>query len=476
MTEWVLRSSSLDMDLIIRSEYHRKNPSKIQKALYRQLCKSAVMQFSTKWRRLNLLFFWEAHDFFSHVLWLPALEELTFHVDEHDSVCPDILFTEFLHLQKLNFCLLGSPSSRCLQNLVPTTVVDLTLRGEYSEQGLTDDLMGGFLPLGKLQYLTRLEIDQGFGWFDPHALPATRLPALLDLSLRGSSNFLADLLGVLTLPSLQRLIVELANLSRWDYVDPRVGSALVQLQKRSRFSLTLLSMVGVLEELHLVESPQTAVTWPDFSAFLSVCSSIQELWVCSTGLTDAGRLMNVLRYNPEKTMLPHLKVFTVSRVSDSGRHFLNFICSRWWADNSQQKPVGVERLERLMFIGCELRPGTRKLLKECYKEVMEQRSDDAHGSISVELESYLHAFAFHSGKANKDHLFVYIVALRLGAQRIEQKVEAVQTAPSFALILDLFSSGLCLSSCYPKCNILTVILRDTLGPHVFLPCFVVATH
>ncbi|KIK56360.1 hypothetical protein GYMLUDRAFT_47135 [Collybiopsis luxurians FD-317 M1] len=367
IAEWVSRSSSLNVDLIVHEAWAIKGRSKFRRALYDGLCKSVIMDFSTKWRLLNLAHFWEGHDFFSHDLPLPNLEELTINVHRYN-ICPDLSLTQAPHLRKLNFYSEHSPTFSCLQKFIPTTAVELGLRGTSCYYGVTDDFIRGFFHCSQLQYLSRLEIDQGSSWFDTHVLPSTCFPTLLSLTVRGSCYFLGDLLGVLTLPLLRQLFVTISCHRRERYPGPIVGFILIELQKRSHFPLSLLSLNSVLEQ----DDWPPAMTWSDFSSFLSTCSSIQELRVGSTGKENAGCLMDILRYDSSETILPRLKVFSLRGVSDFENHFVEFIRSRWWPENPQETLVGAERLEKLTFIGCKLRRETRELLMECYRSVVEQ--------------------------------------------------------------------------------------------------------
>ena len=115
-----------------------------------------------------------------------------------------------------------------------------------------------------------------------------------------------------------------------------------------------------------------AISLDDFLHFLSVTDTINELHIIANGHTDTPRLMEILSFHPEKRILPHLKIFSAVLLSDAKdancSYFVDFLSSRWWAGDSEQKPFEVSKLEKFHLRDCDPSPKTQEYLEMCVEE------------------------------------------------------------------------------------------------------------
>ncbi|KAF9072747.1 hypothetical protein BDP27DRAFT_1319908, partial [Rhodocollybia butyracea] len=118
ITDQILRSLDLSINLYICTFRHSFTLSKVQMDLYEKLCKNIMTKFSGKWRYLDVSLFWEAHDFFGNMKQLAALAEL-----EIDAVCCEKpgcheIFPTAPCLRKQTFFLSRQPSMACLERFI----------------------------------------------------------------------------------------------------------------------------------------------------------------------------------------------------------------------------------------------------------------------------------------------------------------------------------------------------------------------
>lgn len=354
LTEWLSRSSNLSVDLSVDGPFYRNwldNPTEVQQDLYVKLYTNIIIGFSNKWRKLLLPYLWEAHDFLTRVDELLLVEELTLYVGTCSSSA--ISFPKAPRLSKLDIDLPRSPSATCLDELVPSTVIDLTLISAPGVMGLTHNFMLEFLHFGQLHTLTCLEIRK-LGWRDSHVLHPLSLPNLRQLSICGLIAGLENFLDALTLPSLHTLSLETFRVSGSGNLGPRVGTALITLQKRSQFPLSVLRLTWMLDE-----GDMQAINLDNLSVFLSATNTISELDISAHGDTDTHRLMGILSYDQlSKPILPNLKIFHGQSLFDSTdpncSYYVRFLASRWWGcDDSEDRPSSVCRLREFLLTGCE---------------------------------------------------------------------------------------------------------------------------
>ncbi|KAE9399712.1 hypothetical protein BT96DRAFT_684029 [Gymnopus androsaceus JB14] len=213
ITEWILRSSNLSIDLQVNGPFFRNrqdHPTGLQVDLYTKLYRTIIIDFSNKWRTLIPPYTWEAHDFIASLKELPALQELMLDVR---STCSSSSFPNAAPLlYKLALDLPYDPAVTCLDKIIPETIVNLTLTSAPGIIGLFHDFMQDFLHLSQLQHLTHLELAK-LGWREPQVLPSTSFPNLQTFSICGLTAGLENLLDALTLPSLQRLSLKTFRVS-----------------------------------------------------------------------------------------------------------------------------------------------------------------------------------------------------------------------------------------------------------------------
>ncbi|KAF9072746.1 hypothetical protein BDP27DRAFT_387407 [Rhodocollybia butyracea] len=221
--------------------------------------------------------------------------------------------------------------------------------------------------LDKLRHLTCLQLTR-IGWFEPCALPSVSFPRLVDFSLKGSINAIGDLLGSIHLPLLQKLSLGTFVVKENSEQGAKVGPALLELQKKSRFPLVSFSLTWMLEEHH-----NKAIRLDDFVQFLSSVITIEELYIHALpeGDTNTAGLMKSLCYDGHLPILPHLKVFVGTSLRDSRdagcSHFVDFIQSRWWP-TSQSQSSGLDNLECLDIQDCNLNGTTKRELEKCHSQ------------------------------------------------------------------------------------------------------------
>ncbi|KAF9070228.1 hypothetical protein BDP27DRAFT_1324024 [Rhodocollybia butyracea] len=361
ITDQISRSSDLSIALSFFPPSFRNSstyPSQLQTDLYEKLCRNIVTKFSGKWRFLKIPLFWEAHDFFGSTKELAALEELEINTVPCDIPGCHELFPATPCLRKQTFYLSRRPSMACLERFIPTSIIDLNLVSAPGVLGFASYFIHDFLKLDKFQHLTRLELDR-VGWTEPCVLPSESFPRLVVFSLEGSINAMGDLLGSLDLPLLRELSLATSMFQRNGEQGPKVGPALLGLQKMSRFPLVSLSLTWI----HQLD---------DFVQFLSSAATLEELHIRAEGDTDTSRLMKSICYDghrPEQQILPHLKVFSATSLQDSEgvncSHFVDFIRSRWWPPTSEPQSSGVDKLQSLDILGCYLNNTTKSELEIC---------------------------------------------------------------------------------------------------------------
>lgn len=337
--------------------------------LYAELCKNIVIKFSKKWRYLNAPLSWDAHDFFATLMRLTALEELRIGVLPCEEPASHELSPNAPRLRKQYFSLSRRPSMACLEKFIPSSIVDLNLSSAPGLLGFGSYFIQDFLKLDKFQHLTHLQLDS-LGWLEPCVLPSVSFLELVEFTLSGSINAMGDLLGSLNLRSLRKLSLETSMFNGNGTWGPKVGLALLELQKRSHFPLSTLSLTWMLEE-----HENKAITLDDFVQFLSSVITVEELYIHAQGDTDTHRLMVSLCYDghlPENQILPHLKVFSARSLRDSTdakqSHFVDFVHSRWWPLNSEPRSLAVDKLQTLNLLACNLNEMTKRELEICYDQ------------------------------------------------------------------------------------------------------------
>ncbi|KAE9391829.1 hypothetical protein BT96DRAFT_1023884 [Gymnopus androsaceus JB14] len=193
-----------------------------------------------------------------------------------------------------------------------------------------------------------------------HTVPSILLPKLQDLSMYGEIAGTVDLFGALTVPSLGclDLIISGGTLS---YTFPSIS--IPKLQDLSIYELSFSQhseKSGVQRNAPGVGSSCLGFK-RDHNSLLSELSlrhmleegdTVNVLNILNIITGDTSRLLGLLSYDENKPRcqtLPHLKVFYLrnTKVGSSVDHqsHTDFVSSRWWVGDSRRKSTGVDKLE-----------------------------------------------------------------------------------------------------------------------------------
>ncbi|KAJ3712582.1 hypothetical protein C8R42DRAFT_686255 [Lentinula raphanica] len=384
LVDWILRSRDVSMSLTVQPplflEARMDASVQLQAYFYETICQDVAIDFRQKWRCLCFPPDWDFHDLVSRLsdtVVLEHLEELMFAIrgcttspDRHD------YFPLSSRLHTLQLTLIDVDSFSCVERTVPWPSHTLYLTS-WGDSVIRRDVIRGCLQLGRLQDLVCLDID-GIEWENPGVLPSTTLPHLRNLTVDGTIIAMGDLMGALTLPSLETMFLSIYGNSS-DH-GPVVGPALAGLLRRSshrNFGLYGLYLGWMLAENDL----EQAISFESLGEIFSIANTIEELYISPEGMIDASRLMDLLCYdisNPARQLLPSLRLFQGCGLSEAQEpqnnvsHFVSFVHSRWSPENPETtRSNRAARLQTVTLLQCDLASSTKDQLQTCHDAGLE---------------------------------------------------------------------------------------------------------